>query len=249
MDINELSFVEYIGIEEQNLLTSMTNFRKEFDLFFNIDKVYQEPLRRLETPEKEVVILQLYLFVHFHLYFSVSCLLRSHLSECINSMRKAIDAALTTYKLILDPELTEKYLNRDNYFQYIKGNFQRELAKDSTKYPLAKTLINLHDSCSEFGSHADISSFFHRLEFKKLSSPNKQNIQLDYFQHPKNPEEYRFYFLVTLQAFFQMFLVFKIFFDRQLKIIDPKWEKTINILGSEIERLRKESHSKFNGKP
>ncbi len=246
MKIKELNFVEYIGLEEQNLLTSMTNFRKEFDLFFNIDKIYQEPLRRLDVPEKEFIIPQLYLFVHYHLYFSVSCLLRSHLSECLNSMRKAIDASLTAYKLILEPELTEKYINRDNYFQFIKGNFQRELKKDESKYPLAKTLLNLHDACSEFGSHADISSFFHRLEFKETTSLNKQNIMVHYFQFPRNPEEYRFYYLVTLQAFFHMFLVFKIFLDDKLKIYDPKWEETIKFMGPELDKLCKESQAKFN---
>jgi len=247
MNIKELSFVEYIGIEEQNLLTSMTNFRKEFDLFFNIDKIYQEPLRRLDTPEKELIVPQLYLFVHYHLYFSVSCLLRSHLSECLNSMRKAIDASLTAYKLILEPELTKKYINRDKYFQFIKGNFQREISRNETKYPLAKTLLILHDACSEFGSHSDISSFFHRLEFKEISESNKQKVLLHYFQFPRNSEEYRFYYLVTLQAFFQMFLVFKIFLDQKLKIYDPKWEETIKFLGPELEKLRKQSRAKFAG--
>jgi len=56
------------------------------------------------------------------------------------------------------------------------------------------------------------------------------------------------YYLVTLQAFFQMFLVFKIFLDQKLKIYDPKWEETIKFLGPEQEKLQKESHSKFNKK-
>ena len=249
MKLKEINFIEYIGTEEQNLLASMTNFRKEFDLFFNIDKIYQEPLKRLDTPAKEAVIPQLYLFVHYHLYFSVSCLLRAHLSECLNSMRKAIDASLTAYKLIIEPELTENYINRDKYFQFIKARVQRELDKGDTKYPLAKTLINLHDTCSEFGSHADISSFFHRLEFKDLPNSNKQNILLHYFQFPCDPEEYRFYYLVTLRAFFQMFLVFKIYLDKKLIINDQKWEEIIKVIGPELERLLMESQAKFNENP
>lgn len=249
MENKELNFVEYIGIEEQNFLSSMTNFRHEFDLFFNIDKIYQEPLKRLDIPEDEFIVPQLYLFVHYHLYFSISCLLRSHLSECLNSMRKAIDASLTAYKLILVPELTEKYINRDNYFQHIKTNIQREIKNDKSKYPLAQTLLNLHNACSEFGSHADISSFAHRLEVKEVSNPNKQNLLLHYFQFPRDPEQYRFHYLVTLQAFFQMFLVFKIFLDKKLKIYDPKWEETIKFIGPELDRLRKESHAKLNKNP
>lgn len=246
MSRKEQNFLEYIGIEEHNFLASVINYRNEFDLFSNIDKVYQEPLKRLDIPEKEAVIPQLYLFVHFHLYFSVSCLLRSHLSECLNSMRKAIDASLTAYKLILEPELTEKYLNRDKYFQFIKGNFQREIEKDAAKYPLAKTLLKLHDACSEVGSHSDISSFFHRLEFNKISESNKKEILLHYFQFPRNPEEYRFYYLVTLQAFFYMFLVFKIFLDKKLKIYDPEWEEIIKFLGPKLDKLQKQAYAKFN---
>lgn len=249
MNIKEVNFTEYLGHEEQNLLTTLTNFRKEFDLFFNIDKIFQEPLSRLETSEKDFLIPQLYFFVHYHLYFSVSCLLRSHLSESLNSTRKAIDASLTAYKLILEPDLTEKYIKRDNYFQYIKSNIQREIKNGETKYPLARTLLNLHDMCSQFGSHADISSFFHRLEFKETNSANKAHVMLHYFQFPRNDEEYRLYYLATLQAYFQMFLVFKIFLDQKLKIYDPKWEKTISIMGPELERLRKESYAKLNENP
>ena len=240
-----MSFVEYIGAEEQNFLTSMTNFRREYDLFYNVDRIYQEPLKRLTISEKDAIVPQLYLFVHYHFYFSFSCLLRSHLSECLNSMRKAIDASLTAYKLIKEPELTEKYIERDKYFQFIKSNFQREINQDKSKYPLAQTLLNLHDCCSEFGSHADISSFFHRLEIKEIPNTNQEQMLLHYFQFPRNPEEYRFYYVATLQAYYHMFLIFKIFLDCKLHIYDPKWESTIKALGPELEKLRKLLHSKI----
>ena len=45
MKAEEINFLEYIGTEEQNLLTSLNNFRREFDLFYNIDRIYQEPLK------------------------------------------------------------------------------------------------------------------------------------------------------------------------------------------------------------
>ena len=94
MKLGEQNFLEYLGNEEQNLLTSIVNFKSEFDLFYNIDRIYQEPLKRLVVSSDDVVVPQLYLFVHFHLYFSMSCLLRSHLSETLSSLRKAIDASL-----------------------------------------------------------------------------------------------------------------------------------------------------------
>ena len=121
----------------------LNNFRKEFDLFYNVDRIYQEPLRRLIISEDDVLVPQLYLFVHFHLYFSISTLLRSHLSECLASMRKAIDATLSAYKTIFEPKYSEKYINRDKYFQFIKSNMQKEIKKNSSKYPLAHELIKI----------------------------------------------------------------------------------------------------------
>jgi hypothetical protein len=97
----ELNFLDYLGIEEQNLLTGLINLKEEFDLFLGIDYVYQEPLKRLIISEKhDLILFQLYRFIHFHLYFSVSCLIRYHLFESLSSIRKSIDAGLTAYKLI-----------------------------------------------------------------------------------------------------------------------------------------------------
>jgi hypothetical protein len=249
MKLRELNFLEYLGNEDQNLLASIVNFRHEFDIFYNIDRIYQEPLKRLVVSSDDVVVPQLYLFVHFHFYFSVSCLLRSHLSETLSSLRKAIDGSLCAYKIILKPSNSRKYLNRDMHFQFIKANIQKEIRKNSSLYPLAHDLIGIHDACSEFGSHSDISSFFHRLETKETENKNQEMLLMHYFQFPRNPEEYRFYFLTTLQGFYSMFLIFKLFFDEKLKIVDLRWESTIEHLGPLLNKLRKESYEKFSCHP
>jgi len=249
MKVGELNFLEYLGNEEQNLLTSIVNFRNEFDLFYNLDRVYQEPLKRLVVSQNEIIIPQLYLFVHFHLYFSLSCLLRSHLSETLSSLRKAIDASFCAYKIILEPKTASDYLNRDNYFQFIKSNFQREIRKDPSLYPLAHDLIKIHDVCSQYGSHSDISSFIHRLEKKEVKDKNTEILFLHYFQFPRDQEEYRFYYLITLQGFYFMFMIFKSYLDKNLKVIDTKWESTVAEFGPLISKLTKEAYSKFEGNP
>jgi hypothetical protein len=248
MKILDEDFLDYLGMEERNFLASMVNFRHEFDLFYNVDQIYREPLFRLTVTEDEALVPQLYLFVHFHLYFSVSCVLRSHLSEALSSTRKAIDAALTAYVLILKPDQATAYVNRDKYFQFIKGNVQNEVKADNSAYPLAPELLKIHDACSEFGSHADISSFFHRLETKTLPD-NKSELLLHYFQFPRNPDEYRFYFLVVVQAFYLMFRIFKLFFDQKLKIVDPRWEGTIAQLGPALDKQRQAAYERFAKHP
>jgi hypothetical protein len=134
MNVTQTNFLDYLGIEERNLLASLVNFRSEFDLFYNIDAVYQTPLARLAVGEEEALVPQLFLFVHFHLYFAVSCILRSHLSDALSSVRKAIDGGLTAYELILEPSKAEAYVKRDKFFQFIKANVQNAITQDHTAY-------------------------------------------------------------------------------------------------------------------
>ncbi|GEM_PF-3997359 len=245
MKISDSNFLEYLGAEEHNLLASIVNFKSDFDLFYNLDQIYREPLIRLEIPPSKATIPQLFLFVHFHLYFSVSCILRSHLSECLGSMRKAIDASLSAYQIILEPSSAQAYENRNPMFQHIKSHIQNEIKKDSSKYPLAHQLVNIHDLCSEFGSHADVSSFFHRLELRPDAN-GKKELRVHYFQFPKKKPEYQFYFIATLQGFYLMFRIFKVFFDQNLKIIDIHWEQLIETLGKKLDEQRKLYKSKMD---
>ncbi|MCF8043184.1 MAG: hypothetical protein K9K65_16910 [Desulfarculaceae bacterium] len=241
-----MNFLEYLGTEEQNMLTSLINFKADFDLFYELDGIYQAPISSFLGTEGEELVPTLYLFVHFHLYFTTSCLLRSHLSEALVSLRKAIDAGLTAYAILLDPGKAEAYVNRDKFFLHIKANVQTAITKDAAAYPLAQNLIQIHDMCSQYGSHSDVDSFLHRLETKGEDSSDRYELFLHYFQFPKGgSEEYRFYFLSVLQAFLLIFLIFKIFFSQKLRIIDPVWEQRIAKLGTYLDRERQQAYEKF----
>lgn len=249
MKIQDSNFLEYIGVEEQNFLTSMANFREEFDVFAALDEIYRSPLKRLEVKPSESVVCQLYLFVHFHLYFSVSCIMRAHLSEALSSLRKAIDAAFTAYEIILNPESVESYIDKtkpeNKRFQYIKSTIKEAIEKDASAYPLTHELVKLHEACSEFGSHADINSFVHRLEIKDIPGESKDQLLVHYFQLPKNKYEYRFYFIVVLLSFWHIFKIFKVFFDKTLKVIDPQWEASFKLLGPKLNKLREICRKQF----
>ena len=236
-----MNLFEYLGTEETNLLVSIENFREEFGLFSEVDGIYQSTLSRIRVSAEDeagLLIGQLYLFVHFHLYFSLTCILRSHLSECLSSSRKAIDAGLSAYKIILDPDTRGKYLERDRYFQNIKSNMHREIKRDNSKYPLAHKLIQLHNACSQYGSHADISSFVHRLELNEVPGTNVDFLQLHYFQFPKSKEEYKFFFVCNLQIFMHLFDIFRLFIDHPLVVVDPPMQNIIERLKSRLEELR-----------
>jgi hypothetical protein len=229
-----MKFHEYLGKEKENLLISVLNFKEDYHFFEALDEIYQEPLQRLTISKREDKLIGIfYNFVHFYLYFSLSCFLRCHLSECLSSVRKGIDATLSAYKIILDPSSLEKYLNRDMYFQHIQRNVKSEIEK----YPLADSLVRVHDICSEYGSHADVSSLFYRT--KDINEEGIKKSFFNYFQVPDSFEETRYYFVLTLLAFLHMFIIFKVFFNSKLIIIDPPWEQKINDLRKKLESLIK----------
>lgn len=82
-----MDFLEYLGIEEQNLLTNIYRFNDEITLFYNLDGIYQKPLNRImASKEADVSVGSLWYFVRFYFYFSVSSFLRCHLSECLSAI-------------------------------------------------------------------------------------------------------------------------------------------------------------------
>lgn len=241
-----VNFIEYISREEENFLVSMVKFRKEFALFTVLDRIYKKPIEIGNYKSNhEAVIVALHNFVHFYLYFSISCLMRAHLSESFSSMRKAIDAGLSAYKIILDPSLVGAYLDEkdknNKIFKYIKKNIKEEIEKGSTKFALAKNLIKIHETSSQYGSHADISTFFHRYEIRdNPNNPDEQKQIFHYFQFPKEEQEYKQYFVYILIAFLEIFYIFKLFFDS--KLTDKSWEETIK----DLENLKNDLEKQFN---
>ena len=97
-----MNFFKYLAAEENNLLTSLHDYRKEFDYFNHLDGLFQAAGQKLKVGEKGTLI-ALFSFTHFHLYFSVAAIYRMHASECWVSNRKAIDAILSAYRIIEEP--------------------------------------------------------------------------------------------------------------------------------------------------
>lgn len=242
----QITFPEFTAKEEQNLLISLLKYRPDFEVFTRLDRLFQKPIPLLKIPPTEDTLPKLYLFTHFHLYFSISQLMRAHLSESFASTRKAIDATLSAYEMILHPETIPLYIARNIKFQSIKGHISRARKNDSNSYPLAEELIELHSICSEYGSHADVSSFLHRSETKE------ENIVVQYFQFPQNEGEYHLYYAETLLAYTQMLIVFTPMLTKYAQNLEKSWEEELNkihtALKAEVEIGHKKSDT-TNKKP
>jgi hypothetical protein len=92
-----------------------------------------------------------------------------------------------------------------------------------------------------YGSHADIESFRNRLEVRMSSDQEKGHFMVHYFEISDPTEAQKIYFQ-TLRIFYSMFKIFKLIFDKRLRVIDTDWEYTIkgfeNKLAESINRYK-----------
>lgn len=242
----DLNFLDYLSGEEHNLLVSLVNLKPDFDVFSHLDGLYKLPLQKIEIKESEAVIPSLFLFVHFHFYFSISCLLRSHLSECLGSVRKGIDASLSAYKIFLEPESEEAYRKREWVFQTIKGNIKKDREKDPSRYPLAEELIPLHEKCSEYGAHADFSALEHRIEVYHIENSDKRKLAFQYFDYPSDRDLYHCLFVDILKAFHIMLLIFQPFMVEKLTNQSTEWASEIKKLGEALNSEQEKCHNRIS---
>ena len=238
LKIESSDFYEFISSEEYNFSISNLRLEKEFLLFSEIDHIYKEYFKTIKSlkikPDYESVIWPLMYFVHFNFYFSISSLMRGHCIEAFDPIRRAIDAGLTAYLIIEDNNSATDYLEGGKKFIHIKETIKKEISKDPSKFPLAKGLIELHEECSAYSSHADIKTFIHRIEIEK------DKINFNYFSIPENENEFKLYFVVDLMSFYYLFRIFKVFINFKLnKIVLPKLEKKYLGLENQLLELRK----------
>jgi hypothetical protein len=173
-----------------------------------------------------------YQFVNYHLCFSFSCFLRCHLSECFASARAAIDATLSSYYCLHEPEGAEHYkqfiegVTTKVNFRNMKRHISRVRDKEPTKFPLAERLIQFHDQFSEMGAHADPQTIHaYRTAFHESADGKGGQFQFDYFQVPPSRREFIIWYAILLNVFYHVLQVFKLFLDRNLRTVDPVWER------------------------
>ncbi len=247
MNPEHTSFLDYLSKEEHNLLTSIVNLRLDIDVFSMLDNIYKTPLKNIEASDSEAVIPSLYLFVHFHYYFSVSCILRAHVTEGLASLRKAIDASLTAYKILEEPESEESYLNREWLFQNIKTHIKKAREKDSSLFPLSESLIPMHETCSEYGSHADFSALEHRIDVYDIEDTNKRKLIFKYFDYPEDSNLYHCIFVDILLCFHTMLIIFQPFMASRLREKQEQWGLDLEKIGEALTNEKLSCHKHLQG--
>ena len=176
------NLLQFLAEEHACELVSVHKHPVHIHLFTSVDGLFQAPIPYFETPHGLGTVSQLYLLVQYHLYAAMSGIMRLHQSEAYSSTRVAIDATLSAYRIIEKPELHALYQARDHSFQTIARFIKRSRKTNALSFPLAGELLAAWDHCSQFGSHADVSSFFYRMEtLPDVDDASKQMLQFMFF--------------------------------------------------------------------
>jgi hypothetical protein len=246
MKVPETDFFSFIGVEETNFLVTLNKCHSDIhNMLPKIDGAFQTPMKHINISINDghkITIQSLYLYIHGQLYISVVSFLRCHLSESLSSTRKAIDAMLTAYRLIEEPDTLKLYEESHSSYKSIKSYIQKARKNDTSRFPLADKLLKFHEVCSEFGSHADIATFIHKIAVSETDDPNQALMQIGMFQIPNSDDEIRRYIVETFLAFIGMLKVFASFIGSVATNFDSsEWEQFIDQLMAtcykEAERL------------
>lgn len=226
------SLLSFLGAEHTNELVSTYRSARALDVFTHIDGLWRAPVKFLDVPAGLHAVAQLYLFVHYQLYVTLSNLMRMHVSEALGCERKAIDATLCAYEIIANPESAAGYKVREWKFLNIKRFIEKALSRDATRYPLAVELLKTWDFCSQFGAHADYSTFALRLdEAPVVGNPDQRKLFFMYFQIPQTDEEAQFYYADTFVNFLSMARIFEPFIQAHAKELPyGEWSAKLNEL-------------------
>jgi hypothetical protein len=221
-------------VENENFLNTLASFSEEKRMLADLQRLFAEALVEKEIHENDLVLFQLLSFSHYHFLFALSCFMRSHLSEAMSSVRVAIDAALIASEIIRRPELQVAYVRREKPFDKLNRHLKNLVKNGAPLHHTIPLLLNLHDTCSSFASHADVNSFVHRVEF--FQHGDKQRAAFGYFQFSRDHMVRKIHTLNIFHPFVMILDLFADYLIDEQKRVPPEWKERVYTLGGFIEQ-------------
>jgi len=99
-------------------------------------------------------------------------------------------------------------------------------------------LIERHDLCSQFASHADADVFAHRSRLITEDNNPDAYATVEYFQFARDKTERRMQFLWLLNTFAVILSTFESFLHDEQKVVPDAWAKELQGLGARTESVR-----------
>ncbi len=237
------NIVDFIGLQEQSLIGGLINLKSELVFMVKLDELYQQ-LMRWHSIQKsdEMLVMGLFLDAHKSYYYAMLNFLRNGFSVSLMSARRAIEAGLTAYHLLIHPEDQPVFYDRNHsrykeVFKRITGYMKDHLAE----YPVAGGLIETYALTNKWALHATAEALSRQLEIQKPTEEELGRLLSHYSEVLDYPDPYlgHYYFLIYIFA-----MVHKIFwegfFQPRFKIINPSYEKDL----AEFKKLLNEKTGK-----
>jgi hypothetical protein len=233
--------LRFVSDEHHQFLIALANERDELKAVNNLQGLYQAALSHVKLTDKaDLIVYQLLGFTHYHFLFATACQLRCHLSEAFGSLRSAIDGALVAAYIISDRSSQEAFLRRQKPFDKLMRharNFIKQNRLGELPHPLIPVLIEMHDTCSRFASHADVDTFVHRArEF--CDEHGTDWATTEYFQFSRDPRTQRYYFFSLMHGFACILEVFSNFLVEEQKKVNEQWRTELHGAIAATERVR-----------
>jgi len=201
-------FGHFLGKEKENEINSIVNLGKDFYLIHNLDILYQKSFEI--TIDKVELKIPAFLFgnVHREFYLAMCNFIRMHSSISFRNLRCAIDSLFTAYYLSKYPKAREVYLSNlkskpNEEWKKIFKNIKATIKNNPGEFPLAKKLIQMHESCSIF-AHSDAQDVLTRY----VENKEKLCLGATYCDYKENSDDYKKRLGKLLDAFFRIFFVF-----------------------------------------
>jgi hypothetical protein len=229
------NLLSFVGREHENFLVSLANNRDDLAIVTRLQGLFEAVMSHKSIPNNDVPIVQLLTFAHYHFLYSTANLMRCRLSEAFSSVRTAIDSALVAAMIIHDRASQEAYSKREHPFDKL-ARYYKNLIKDKKPLPhrAIPDLLHTHDICSMFASHADVSSFMHRVSMTPEIGP--KTLLLEYFQFSRDEDERQIHSLNLFHTFVMILDVFSDYLVVERKLVPEEWRKALYDLGGKIER-------------
>jgi hypothetical protein len=135
---------------------------------------------------------------------------------------------------------------RHGSYLNIKRHVETDNKKPETAYADTQGVIDFHEICSQYGSHADVSAFIHRAEITPPNDLGQSLFRLLMFQKPDSDLEFRYYVVQLMFIYMQMLWLMRDFVGDLAQDFDKKnWVQAIHTMGKAMEKEMQDIEAKM----
>jgi hypothetical protein len=237
-----INLVDFIGIQEQNIIGGLINLGDDFKYAGKLDQFYGYPLNFFSASQPgDGLIGSLYLDTHKHYCLSMANFFRNSISVSWMVTRKAIEHTLSAYYLCRYPATEEIYCDRSHdRYKEIFYNIKRFMKDNEEEFPLSRGLCLYHELMSKNASHSTVEAHYMHRETIIDQKANTGEVRVHYSEVLNFHKEYLPHYFVLLNIYFFCYELFwKELFSKRIKISTTEHDNEQKTYHKELKMLMK----------